>query len=65
MLETGKFYWMRQKKEYIWRPCYVGEDSDGNQWIHPTGIGIHEVNRMNLDCFEFIELTPPKIIGEL
>lgn len=64
ILETGKCYWMRQRKEGIWRPCYVGEDSDENQWIHPIGCTAHFVKRMDLDYFDFVELSPPESIEE-
>lgn len=60
ILETGKYYWCRQKHERIWRICYIGQDSDERQWYHLLGCGpAVEVSQMDLSYFDWLEIPFP------
>ena len=48
MVEAGKHYWIRHKKEGIWNTAYVGLDCDDNKWIHMTGVHPLEISKMDL-----------------
>lgn len=58
-LKTGSHYWWRQKHERIWRVCYIGNDTDDNQWIHPIGSPPMKIADMDLSCFEWQEINLP------
>jgi len=59
-LETGKFYWFRHKVEMIWRPCYIGQDPDDNQWLYRMGVNPMRISKMGLTCFDWRPLEQPK-----
>lgn len=60
-LKSGQFYWMQQKREQVWRPAYVVQDPDGNQFLEVMGWGggPMDVAKMKLDCFDWVAMTPP------
>ena len=60
-LETGSHYWWRQKHERIWRVCYIGNDPDDNQWLHPIGSPPMKVADMDLSCFDWQEINQPTL----
>ena len=58
-LETGSHYWWRQNHERIWRVCYIGNDPDDNQWLHPIGSPPMKIADMDLSCFDWQEINQP------
>lgn len=62
-METGKYYWVMLNQYHDWQPGYVGEDHDGNQWLHLTGVStpfqIEELTELI-----YRELTPPPSITQ-
>ena len=58
-LETGSHYWWSQKHERIWRVCYIGNDHDDNQWLHPIGSPPTKIANMDLSCFDWQQINQP------
>lgn len=58
-LETGSHYWWRHKLERIWRVCYIGNDHDDNQWLHPIDSPPTKLADMDLSCFDWQEIKQP------
>ena len=58
-LKTGHHYWFRQTVEMIWRVCYIGEDHDGQQWLHAIDREPNKIFLMDLSQFDFVELESP------
>ena len=63
-LKTGSHYWWRQKHERIWRVCYIGNDPDDNQWLHPIGSPPMKIADMDLSCFDWQEINQPNAAGQ-
>lgn len=58
-LKTGTHYWYRHKFEQVWRICYIGEDHDHNQYLHPIGSPAMQINDMQLESFDWREIQTP------
>jgi len=58
-LKTGSFYWIKCKRENIWRPAIVIEDPNNRQWIDILGTTTLPVNLIKLEKFDFVKLNKP------
>lgn len=57
-IESGKHYWIMLNQYHDWKCGYVGEDPDGNQWLHLIGV-THPIEVKHLTDCRVIEITPP------
>ena len=58
-LETGKWYWYKQIADTTWRICYIGEDPDENQWMFMVDRPATQLDKLDLDFFDFVNIGPP------
>jgi len=58
-LETGKWYWYKQISDRTWRICYIGEDPDENQWMFMVDRPAMQLDKIDLDFFDFVNIGPP------
>lgn len=60
VVEPGKYYWIRQKFEKIWRICYLSLDPDEKTFV--TILGVKEpipLEQINLASFDIQSIAHP------
>lgn len=58
-LKTGNWYWYRRRADRTWRICYIGEDSDKNQLMFLIDQPSLQLDRLDLNFFDFANVDPP------
>lgn len=60
-MEIGKYYWIKNKKETIWRICYTGLDCDNNLWLHFIGTDPTLLSDLDLTDFNIVLINDPSL----